>query len=223
MIANPEKVPPVLPAGITIVAKPPKKKSKPPPSSIKTLVTPPSSPVVSYSRPPHVCDDDQDEKRELLFKMQMMRKKNPHFEIPEYSMNSELNMMRLSYNLFIRRLTIDSTVENYKQYLMYGFIATEMVISRFTTINMAGFTAHQQSLMNSYETLLIELGEKIDPDGKSKIPVEIRLVLMVSINSIIFVVARMAFTPDMAARFLQNMTPTPERKKMRRPDEVNSI
>ena len=169
-----------------------------------------------------------DEKRELLFKLQMMRKRNPTLNVPEFTLQSEASLMRLSYNMFVKRLTIDSTVENYKQYMIYGFMAIEMLVGRFTPLNMTGFTMHQQSMMNSYDKLLIELGEKVDPDSKSRLPVELRLGILVCVNTVIFVMSRIMFTPDVGTRLLQNVAPSvppaptglQSTKRMRRPDET---
>ena len=153
----------------------------------------------------------------------MLKKKNPNIQLPEYSMNSEFKMMQLSYNMLVRRLTVDSTVENYKQYLIYGFMAMEMLIGKFTPINMSGFTLYQQNSMNQYERLLVELGEKTDPAGKSILPVEIRLVILVAINTAIFVASRVLFSSENAAKFLTSLstaaTPQEAPRKMRRPDE----
>ena len=236
MIVNQEKVVPpeiekvVPPPELKIVPKPVKPiKSKKKPKSNASIFSKRASRVSQAEialdlPPPQIVQSDQNEKREMLFKFELMKKKNPQFEIPEYSMGSEINLMRTSYDLFVRRLTIDCTVDNYKQYLTFLSLGIEIIGSRFTKFNFQGLTAHHQSQMNSYEKLLIEIGEKHDPRGKSMLPVEIRLGILLAMNTVIFVASQGAFPPDVAAKFMSSLTSNKNGgnigKKMRRPDEL---
>ena len=68
--------------------------------------------------------------------------------------------MLCSYEDTLRKLSLDSNVENFKQYLIYGFMGIEFVLGRFLKLDMEGFTQQQIISMSSYEKLLIELGEK---------------------------------------------------------------
>lgn len=163
--------------------------------------------------------EEMAEKRELLFKLEMIRKRNPALEVPEYGMTSNIDIMKTSYDMFIRRLTIDNTVEDYKHRLTFAFLVIEIAVTKLTSVNMTGFSRHHQSMMSTYEKLLVELGEKVDPEGKSRMSVEMRLGLVVGINSIIFIGTRIAFPPDVAAQFLQNLAPAPTRR-MKPPEGV---
>ena len=163
--------------------------------------------------------EEMSEKRELLFKLEMIRKRNPALEVPEYGMTSNIDIMKTSYDMFIRRLTVDNTVEDYKHRLTFAFLIVEIAVTKLTSINMTGFSAHHQKMMSTYEKLLVELGEKVDPDGKSRMSVEWRLGLVVGINSIIFIGSRVAFPPEVSAQFLQNLAPAPTRR-MKPPEGV---
>lgn len=135
--------------------------------------------------------DDGDMKRELLFKFELLRKSYPHSTIPEYSVHTEYKMMLSSYEDCVRRLSIDSSVDSYKQYLIYGFMGIEFVLGKFMNLEMEGFTQQQIISMNSYEKLLIELGEKsYIPEG-SEWSVEVRLLFLVLMNTAFFVVSKM--------------------------------
>lgn len=136
---------------------------------------------------------DEDKKRELLFKFDLLRKSYPlaSTAIPEYSIHSDLTDMTKAYEDTVRRLTLDSTVESYKQYLIGGFMITEYVFGSFLGFDMEGFCRQQILSMNSYEKLLIELGEKSYVPTGSRWPVEVRLFGMILMNAGMFIVSKM--------------------------------
>ena len=134
---------------------------------------------------------DEDTKRELLFKFDLLRKSYPGSNIPEYTIHTDLTTLQKSYDDCVRRLSLDSTVENYKTYLVYGFMGCEFVFGNFLGFDMQGFTQQQILSMNSYEKLLIELGEKSYVPTGSKWPVELRLLFMIIMNAAFFVISKM--------------------------------
>lgn len=133
-----------------------------------------------------------DKKREMLFKFELLKKSYPNTStnIPEFTINSGLEDMKKEYDSVVRRLSLDSTVESYKQYLIGGFAITEYVFGNFLGFDMQGFTQQQIVSMSSYERLLIELGEKSYVPTGSKWPVELRLLFMIIINAAIFIVGK---------------------------------
>jgi hypothetical protein len=189
----------------------------------------------AYSNKDHLRDinqvnigeqDSDDRKRELLFKFDLLRKSYPNSTIPEFSIHSELSAMQKAYDDSVRRLSLDSTVENYKTYLIGGFMLVEFIFGNFLGFDMQGFTQQQILSMNSYEKLLIELGEKSYVPSGSKWPVELRLLFLIIMNAAFFIVSKMIMKKTGAN--LMNMingmntsssnASAPRKRKMRGPN-----
>ena len=176
---------------------------------------------------------EEDAKRELLFKFDLLRKSYPASSIPEYSIHTDLSTMEKSYSDCVRRLSLDSSVESYKTYLVYGFMGCEFIFGNFLGFDMQGFTQQQIISMNSYEKLLIELGEKSYVPTGSKWPIELRLLFMIIMNAAFFIISKMMMRKTGAN--LMNMingmngggTPTTnstQKRKMRGPNiDINDI
>ena len=135
--------------------------------------------------------NEEDKKREMLFKFDLLRKSYPTAIIHEYNIHTDYQVMVKSYEDCVRRLSLDSSVETYKTYLVYGFMGCEFVFGNFLKFDMEGFTQQQILNMNSYEKLLIELGEKSYVPSGSKWPVEVRLFFVVIMNAAFFIVSKM--------------------------------
>lgn len=135
--------------------------------------------------------EEEDAKREILFKFDLLRKSYPASNIPEYTVHTDLGTMEKSYSDCVRRLSLDSSVESYKTYLVYGFMGVEFILGNFLGFDMQGFTQQQIISMHSYEKLLIELGEKSYVPSGSSWPVELRLLFMIIMNAAFFVISKM--------------------------------
>lgn len=135
--------------------------------------------------------EEEDAKREMIFKFEMLRKSWPGSAIPEFTIHSDFSSMKKSYDMTVKRLSLDSSVDYYKKWLTACFMATEFILGNFLGLDMAGFTQQQMVSINQYERLLIEMGEKSYSPTGSKWPVEARLLFMVIGNAAIFVGIKM--------------------------------
>jgi hypothetical protein len=166
-----------------------------------TRRTPPTLDQLKYSgmyKPPvqeipaMTDEDEEDKKRELLFKFELLKKsyKNTS-EIPEFSIHSDYEEMKRAYDHSVRKLSLETSVENYKTYLIGGFMLIEYIFGNWFKFEMQGFTQQQILSMNSYEKLLIELGEKSYVPENKQWPVEVRLLFLIIINAAVFIVSKM--------------------------------
>lgn len=135
--------------------------------------------------------DEEDLKRELMFKIELLKKQYPNAIVPDFNIYSDYNSMRKTYESTVRRLSLDSSVSEYKNYLIGGFMIFQYILGSVLKFDMEGFTQQQILSMNSYEKLLIELGEKSYMPEGSKWPVEIRLLGLVIINTALFLIGKM--------------------------------
>jgi len=175
--------------------------------------------------------DDEDKKRELLFKFELLKKSYKNINIPEYNIHTDINTIKRSYEDTVKRVTIDSNVESYKTYLIGGFMAIEYGLGYFLKFDMKGFTQQQMVNLNSYEILLIELGEKSYIPKAKQWPVEIRLIFLILFNAAVFVVSKMILkgTGSNLLNMMNNMTNSViksplKKRKMKGPDvEIDDL
>ena len=94
--------------------------------------------------------------------------------------------MKRDYSRTIKELHLDDAIENYKYYMMGGFIAIEYGATQLIGIDLGGFTRQQGMMMHKYDKLLIELGEKSYNSWGSSLPAELRILGMILLQAGIF-------------------------------------
>jgi len=135
-------------------------------------------------------EDLEDKKRELLFKFDLLRR-NGGGKIPEFTIHSDYKTMQKSYELTLKRLGVEQSVESYRTYLIGAFMIVEFVLGNWLKFDMQGYTQQQIVSMSSYDKLLLELGEKSYVPSGEQWSVEIRLLFLVVVNAVVFIVSKM--------------------------------
>lgn len=131
---------------------------------------------------------EEDLKREYLFKFDVLKKSYKDAKIPELSIHTDLNTLEKTYDATVRSVSLDSSVENYKKFLVAAFMVIEYALGK--RLDMEGFTKQQMVSMSSYERLLIELGEKSYRPSGSAWSVELRLLGMIVLNTAMFLIGK---------------------------------
>lgn len=134
--------------------------------------------------------EEEEQIRQFLFRLDNIKSSYPQLDIPKYSIYDSLSTLKEAYRNVIRRIRMQSSVDNYKTYLRYGFMLVEFTCGKILKVDMEGFSREQLINMEKYESMLIELGEQnCDPDVPEWSPMT-RLVTAIAVNTTIFVVAK---------------------------------
>ncbi len=179
--------------------------------------------------------EEEDRKRELLFKFEILSKKYPGMNVPEFSIHSDYNTMLRSYEMCVRRISLDGSVDNYKTILISCFMGMEWLLGSVFNMDMKGYTQQQILSMNKYEALLIEIGEESYIPGEKQWPAWVRLCFVIFMQTGMFIFGKVIQKKTGASNFM-NMAnnlanpprpqPAPQsapapsgpKKKMRGPD-----
>jgi len=136
-------------------------------------------------------EEESNRKRELLFRFDILKKSYKEAVLPEFTEFTDIKTLENTYEDTVRKVGLDSKVEGYKKFLTMGFFGIEFLFTNLLKVDMSGFAKQQLSTMNSYERILIELGEKAMLDkSKSQWPAEIRLMFTILMNAVIFLLMK---------------------------------
>ena len=125
-------------------------------------------------------------------KFGILREAYPQFNIPHYDDTVSLSVKHNHYERYVRQIHVDNSVGTYKFYLMLLFIGIELFCVKILGLDFGGYTINQLTMLNKYERLLIELGEKSYSSTGSSWPVEVRIVMMSLFNALVFLVVKLA-------------------------------
>lgn len=165
----------------------------------------------------HEDEETEKERNTVYFKYEVLRRMHPNATIPEFNIYSDPKAMNQKYDMLTKRLSLDSSVENWKRYMIIFVMGCEVALGK-ANFDMEGFAQQQISSMNTYEHLLVELAEKsYVPSGSSKWSPEIRLGMMLIMNIVIFVISKTIFKTTGT-----NLLGTINQPKMKEPENKQS-
>lgn len=168
-----------------------------------TVKTPPTLEEIQVNHPNEVIlrkeykypqtEDEETVKRrnEVYFQYQVLKRMHPSAPIPEFTMYSDPELLAQKYEMLAKKLSLDASVENWKRYMIIFVMGVEVVLGKMA-FDVEGFAQQQLIQMNTYDSLLVEMAEKsYTPNGKSKWPVEARLMMMLTVNMAMFIISKM--------------------------------
>lgn len=123
-------------------------------------------------------------------KFSILREAYPEMNIPDPDEKQTVPQIIESYKAYVKRIHIDSSVEQNNTYLIILWLLIEVVGCRFFKFPMQGYFKNQLKYMSKYNMLLIELGERSHSSMGEGWPVEARLLLMSLFNALIFVLVK---------------------------------
>ena len=144
-------------------------------------------PSAADEKEPEIEDDDpyagltpeereRMEKEEYLWRFRILRKGNQGYKIPEFNEHSDLHLMKKEYDSTVREIVFDKNIAKYRKFLAGSFMAVEFACIQILGIDMKGFSRQQSKEMDTYDALLVELGEKQYGSIGANLPVEIKLI-----------------------------------------------
>ncbi len=167
-------------------------------------------------------EETQKERNAVYFKYEVLRRMHPNATIPEFTLYSDPKLMSQKYEMLTKKLSLDSSVENWKRYMIVFVMGCEVVLGKIN-FDMEGFAQQQIMSMNTYDQLLVEMAEKSYVPSGSKWSPELRLLMMLTMNVVLFVVSKMIFkkTGTNLLGTINSMTNTTERS-MKEPTTATS-
>ena len=137
-------------------------------------------------------EETQKERNAVYFRYEVLRRMHPNASIPEFTLYSDPKLMSQKYEMLTKKLSLDSSVENWKRYMIVFVMGCEVALGKIN-FDMEGFAQQQIMSMNTYDQLLVEMAEKSYVPSGSKWSPEIRLFMMLTMNVVLFVVSKMIF------------------------------
>jgi hypothetical protein len=132
-------------------------------------------------------DRERQEKEEYIWRFKILKKKyKTRKDIADYNEHDDLFTMKQTYERTLREIQLEDNCESYRMYLIGGFMLMEFVSNNWLGVDLTGFTAQQMTMMQKYDRMLIELGEKSYNRWGSNLPVEVRLIGFIILQAGIF-------------------------------------
>lgn len=179
-------------------------------------------PQVTISRDYRYAEEEdeetQKERNAVYFKYEVLRRMHPNANIPEFTIYSDPKLMAQKYELLTKKLSLESSVDSWKRYMIVFVMGCEVVLGKLS-FDMEGFAQQQIMSMSTYDQLLVEMAEKsYVPSGSSKWSPEVRLFMMLTMNIVLFVISKMIFkkTGTNLLGTINDLT-SPQERKMKEP------
>jgi hypothetical protein len=137
--------------------------------------------------------EDAKKKADYRVKFSILREAYPQMDIPEPKEDESIDEIEAGYKQYVKRIHVESSVEQNKIYLLILWLIIDVVGTRFFKLPFNGrYVKSQFKYMQKYQMLLIELGERSYVEGTGEgWPVEFRLLAMAVFHGVIFALVQM--------------------------------
>lgn len=180
--------------------KPQTVRAKTPPPAFRTQPIAPNLPFSphlksGYGETFHTLDGLTREqelylRQEFKVKFGILRANYPQWGIIDPPDSLTVKQMNELYERYMRQILVSKETGQYKVYMVIFLMVIEVIGVKFLKLNMSGYTMSQMKIMNRYDALFTELGEKWLVSGASNWPVEARIMMMMMFNAVIFLVVK---------------------------------
>jgi hypothetical protein len=129
-------------------------------------------------------------RQEFKVKFGILRSNYPQWSVIDPPDSLTVKQLNELYERYVRQILVSKETGQYKVYMVIFLMVIEVIGVKFLKLNMSGYTMSQLKIINRYDALFIELGEKWLVSGSSNWPVEARIIMMMMFNAVIFLVVR---------------------------------
>lgn len=162
---------------------------------VKIPDTTPVMTTVNKRIPPNFKTMTEIQKMEYraYYKIQFvnLRQQYPKYEYPTFEDTVELEIIDTVYHKYLEHITreknIYSSVSKYKIYFAVLLLILQIFGQKTLGFNLDGFAESQLKNMTEYDPLFIELGVKYQNPGSNSTPIEIRIMLVLLFNAVVFI------------------------------------
>ena len=130
-------------------------------------------------------------KEHYLWQFTKIKKANPNMKIPEVDEHDDVEEIKSVYRRTVKDMTLDRSIADNRMYLMVGFFVTEFIGVNYLGIDIVGYADNQLLMIDRYNELLIELGERSYNRWGTGFPVEIRLLFLMILNAFFFYIIKL--------------------------------
>lgn len=129
-------------------------------------------------------------KEHYLWQFKKIAKAYPKMKLPEVDEHDDVEEIKTVYKRTMKDMTLDRSIADNRMYLMVGFFVVEYIGTSLVGIDIEGYADSQILMLDRYNELLIELGERSYNRWGTNFPVEIRLLFLMLINAFFFYIIK---------------------------------
>lgn len=149
------------------------------PSNVPVFPQKPNYSMMSIEETAHM-------KSIFVGKFQTLITSFPQWNIQIPDENASLDYWHDVYEGRVKQIVISMNKNTHRSYLVFFFFITQIICMKLGIKNMEKYAIKQCKMLNQYDQVLVELGEKYYLQGPSNVSAEYRLITTIALNACIF-------------------------------------